>query len=36
MTIEQQVAQRKLALRWGRGEISFAEYHNQMYQFYEV
>ena len=34
MTMQQQVAQRKLAEQWGRGLITFAEYHDQMYQFY--
>lgn len=36
MTPAQRISQRRLAERWGRGEISFAEYHDLMYQFYEA
>jgi hypothetical protein len=36
MTVQQQIKQRQLASQLGRGILTFADYHKEMYQFYEA
>jgi hypothetical protein len=36
MTLQQTVKQAALAAKWGKGLITFPEYHVLMYEFYEA